>query len=332
LINKIRSLQNKPIPVPSPSSPRSLTPSSSAGAIGRLSTDPKKNKKERKDSKKVKGKITEDAGSQIQPEESLKQLQIHKNNLFEVSLPNRVTKIIEARPHCTIREAITHVLKKYNYSLDVMEVKLTNTLQPVDVDAPAAILIGKHVSITRSKHTVTVTFPDGPDAILPADGSTTLRLLLDKTLADRGKVNSYSVYLEGARAPLELNVSTSNLEGHVITIKYNPSSTVPSSTSSIPSKKTIFNLSSESGSSIGSSNSGKLSDGVEELFTMIARLNSDTLLDQRTSEEQQQQQPSTVLISSSSLSDPMMISSGLALWVKASISAVASLLLMKLIV
>jgi hypothetical protein len=69
LINKIRSLQNKPIPVPSPSSPRSLTPSSSAGAIGRLSTDPKKNKKERKDSKKVKGKITEDAGSQIQPEE-----------------------------------------------------------------------------------------------------------------------------------------------------------------------------------------------------------------------------------------------------------------------
>lgn len=61
--------------------------------------------------------------------QSLKQFQVHKSNLFEVSLPNRVTKIIEAHPQTTIREAITHVLKKYQYSLDVMEVKLTNTLQ-----------------------------------------------------------------------------------------------------------------------------------------------------------------------------------------------------------
>ena len=40
-----------------------------------------------------------------------------------------MTKIIEARPNTTIREAIVNVLKKYNYSLEVMEVKLTNTLQ-----------------------------------------------------------------------------------------------------------------------------------------------------------------------------------------------------------
>ena len=59
----------------------------------------------------------------------MKQLQVHKKNLFELSLPNRVTKIIEARPNTTIREAIVNVLKKYNYSLEVMEIKLTNTLQ-----------------------------------------------------------------------------------------------------------------------------------------------------------------------------------------------------------
>lgn len=43
-------------------------------------------------------------------------------------------------------------------------------------------------------------------------------------MIDRGKVESYSVYLEGARAPLELNTATSNLEGHTIAIKYNPAS------------------------------------------------------------------------------------------------------------
>lgn len=127
-----------------------------------------------------------------------------------------------------------------------------------------------------------VKFPDFADVILPADGSTTLRLLLDKLLSERGKTESYSAYLEGARAPLELNMSTAILEGHVVTINYNPPSSKrylfificyyifffiakPSNTSSIPPlKKAVFNLSSESGSSIGSSSSsGKGSEGVE---------------------------------------------------------------------
>ena len=43
-------------------------------------------------------------------------------------------------------------------------------------------------------------------------------------MLERGKVDSYSVYLEGARAPLELNTTTSNLEGHTVAIKYNPAS------------------------------------------------------------------------------------------------------------
>ena len=49
-----------------------------------------------------------------------------------------MTKIIEARPNTTIRDAIVNVLKKYNYSLEVMEVKLTNTLQ-VCVYRPLAL-------------------------------------------------------------------------------------------------------------------------------------------------------------------------------------------------
>ena len=36
-------------------------------------------------------------------------------------------------------------------------------------------------------------------------------------------MDSYSVYLEGARAPIELNMSAGNLEGHIVHIKYNPS-------------------------------------------------------------------------------------------------------------
>ena len=61
--------------------------------------------------------------------QNLKQLQVHKSNIFELSLPNRVTKVIEARPNTTIGEAISNVLKKYKYSLELMEVKMTNTLQ-----------------------------------------------------------------------------------------------------------------------------------------------------------------------------------------------------------
>ena len=64
--------------------------------------------------------------------QNLKQLQIHKSNIFELSLPTRVTKIIEARPNTTIGEAISNVLKKYKYSLELMEVKMTNTLQVIE--------------------------------------------------------------------------------------------------------------------------------------------------------------------------------------------------------
>ena len=61
--------------------------------------------------------------------QNLKHLQAHKGNLFEVNLPRGITKIIEAPQNTTVREALVNVLKKYNYSLDVMEVRLTSTLQ-----------------------------------------------------------------------------------------------------------------------------------------------------------------------------------------------------------
>ena len=56
-------------------------------------------------------------------------LQVHRQNLCEVNLPNRVTKIIEVPATGTVRTTVTNVLKRYNYSLDVMEIKNASTLQ-----------------------------------------------------------------------------------------------------------------------------------------------------------------------------------------------------------
>ena len=42
-------------------------------------------------------------------------------------------------------------------------------------------------------------------------------------MVEKEKAHSYSVYLEGARAPMELNMSAGKLEGHTVHLKYNPS-------------------------------------------------------------------------------------------------------------
>ena len=40
-----------------------------------------------------------------------------------------MTKITEASSHSSVRSAIANVLKKYGYTLEVMEVRFTNTMQ-----------------------------------------------------------------------------------------------------------------------------------------------------------------------------------------------------------
>jgi hypothetical protein len=66
---------------------------------------------------------------QFPPERHLDILQEHKGNIFEVNLPNKVTKIMEVPKKGTVREAISPVLKKNNYSLDVMDLKFADTLK-----------------------------------------------------------------------------------------------------------------------------------------------------------------------------------------------------------
>ena len=67
-----------------------------------------------------------------------------------------------------------------------------------------------------------VHIPDLPEIILPADGTKTLRQLFDRCLVERQKIESYSVFIEDARAPLELDISTSILEGHSVQIHFIP--------------------------------------------------------------------------------------------------------------
>ena len=39
-------------------------------------------------------------------------------------------------------------------------------------------------------------------------------------MAQKGKLSAYSAFLEGARAPLELDISAFSLEGQTVSIKY----------------------------------------------------------------------------------------------------------------
>ena len=56
-------------------------------------------------------------------------LQTHKGDIFEVNLPNKVTKIMAVPKKGTVREAIDPVMKKNNYSLEVMDLKFADTLK-----------------------------------------------------------------------------------------------------------------------------------------------------------------------------------------------------------
>lgn len=65
-------------------------------------------------------------------------------------------------------------------------------------------------------------FPDVLERILPADGTKTIGDLFVGVLKEMGKLQNFSVGLEGARVSLELSTNTSVLVGQRVVIKYLP--------------------------------------------------------------------------------------------------------------
>ena len=55
--------------------------------------------------------------------------QAHKRNVFEINLPNKVTKILAVPPRGTVKDAIQPVLKKQGYSFDIMELRFANNFR-----------------------------------------------------------------------------------------------------------------------------------------------------------------------------------------------------------
>ena len=55
--------------------------------------------------------------------------QAHKRNVFEINLPNKVTKIMAVPPRGTVKDAIKPVLKKHGYSFDIMELRFANNFK-----------------------------------------------------------------------------------------------------------------------------------------------------------------------------------------------------------
>ncbi len=63
------------------------------------------------------------------PLQHLDIFQTHKRNVFEVNLPNKVTKIMQVPDRGTVRDAIQPVLKKYGYSFDIMELRFAQNFR-----------------------------------------------------------------------------------------------------------------------------------------------------------------------------------------------------------
>lgn len=57
---------------------------------------------------------------------------------------------------------------------------------------------------------------------MPADGSTSIGDLFARLLKEMGKLQNFSVAVEGARVPLELSTDTSVLVGQRVVVKYLP--------------------------------------------------------------------------------------------------------------
>ena len=56
-------------------------------------------------------------------------LKEHKNNIYEINLPNKVTKIMATPMKGTVRRAIEPTLKTHGFSLDIMELRFANTFK-----------------------------------------------------------------------------------------------------------------------------------------------------------------------------------------------------------
>jgi hypothetical protein len=63
--------------------------------------------------------------------------------VFEVNLPNKVTKIMAVPPQGTVSDAIKPVLSKHAYNLDIMELHFANNLKVSSVPAKAADMYNK---------------------------------------------------------------------------------------------------------------------------------------------------------------------------------------------
>ncbi len=65
-------------------------------------------------------------------------------------------------------------------------------------------------------------FPDVLERILPADGRKTLGELFVGVLREMGKLQNFSVAVEGARVGLNFETDTSALIGQRVVVKYLP--------------------------------------------------------------------------------------------------------------
>lgn len=65
-------------------------------------------------------------------------------------------------------------------------------------------------------------FPDVLERIMPADGTKSIGDQFVAVLKEMGKLQNFSVAIEGARIPLELATDTSALVGQRVVVKYLP--------------------------------------------------------------------------------------------------------------
>ncbi|KAL5471520.1 hypothetical protein EMCRGX_G029643 [Ephydatia muelleri] len=229
-------------------------------------------------------------GSPPPPEDTLQKFkEANKKNIFEINLPNRVTKIMEVPSKGTIKDAITPLFKKHGYSFDIMELRFANTLRPVELSSPASDLIGQHIIVVKSKNTF-IAVLDSDEKVLPASSNRSPRELVASLLSERGKLQNFAIYMEGSSVPLDASIDTSILVGQRVVVKLLPGPYIKNGPVSNGSR----------------SDGPEKEEGMYELINMICRLTTDTLQDQRSSHTppQTSPEPTADVLQRETLSDP----------------------------
>jgi hypothetical protein len=216
---------------------------------------------------------------------------------FGIVLQEKVSKILPVPTSGTVRDALYSVIVKQNkLSLDTLDIRYADSMQPVDLEDPANVLNRHYIIVKQSLDFFHAIFP-GKEIPVHADPNKTVLEVMEPILAENSLDKAVvAFYMYGARQPLSMGTYAGLLKGRKIHVKLQPRPGVPNShtnssiasSDSVPSFHSSSNSLNQKSSTVAANTSGNNNNSEpvepaeeEDFLDMLMRLQSDTLNEQR---------------------------------------------------